>query len=237
MTKISAKNVSFALTKCINPEKAIFFPKFFRTKKGEYGEEDLFIGVTVPDTREVAKKFKTLQLSEVEKLLQSKIHEERLVALFILIHQFEKGDERTKDKIYRFYLLNKAYVNNWDLVDASAYKIVGAHLIDRDKHILYKMAKSRLLWDRRIAIVSTFTFIKAGKLNDTFKIAKLLLDDNEDLIRKAVGWMLREAGKKDVEMLKQFLKIHYKNMPRTMLRYAIEKFPQNLRLKYLQGKI
>lgn len=237
MTNLSVKNAVSELSKYANSDKALIYQRFFKTNKGEYGEGDKFIGVSVPVVRSVASNSKGLTLFEIEKLLKSKIHEHRLTALIILTIQFEKSDQKAKQKIYRFYLRNRRFINNWDLVDASSYKIVGKYLQSRNKEILYKLAKSKSLWDRRIAIVSTLAFIKDEQHEDTFAISKLLLNDKEDLIHKAVGWMLREAGKKDVAALEGFLAKHYSIMPRTALRYAIEKFPKERRQKYLRGEI
>lgn len=237
MDKDTAQKASQELRKYSSAKKAEFLPSFFKTGKGEYGEGDIFIGVTVPNCRLVAKKFSALSFTEVEKLLKSRFHEERLTALFILVNKFQKGDISEREKIFRFYSLNREFVNNWDLVDASVYKIVGDYLLDKDRKFLYLLAKSTSLWERRMAIVATYAFIKEGQLDDTFKISKMLLKDKEDLIHKAVGWMLREAGKRDQSKLKEFLNAHYNNMPRTSLRYAIEKFPEMLRQSYLKGTI
>lgn len=212
--------------------------RFFKTGKGEYGEGDIFLGVSVPDTRTIARKFGNIELHEAEKLIHSKIHEERLCGLLILVEKFQKADEKGKKEIYDFYMKNMAGVNNWDLVDLTADKIVGEYLFGKDKKILYELAKSENVWGRRIAIVSTFAFIKKGKHKDTFNISEILLRDKHDLIQKAVGWMLREVGKRignGVE--EQFLKKYYKEMPRTMLRYAIERFSEKKRRAYIQGII
>ena len=235
---MSAQDVSLALKQLINKEKSAFLPKFFKTGKGEYGEHDLFIGVVVPDTRKVAKQFKDLQLTEVLKLLQSKIHEERLCALFILVQQFEKGNEKRKQEIYELYSKSTKYVNNWDLVDSSASKIIGSYLINKDWQVLKKLALSTDIWQKRIAIIATWAFIYQKDEKPTFVIAEILLADKHDLIHKAVGWMLREVGEKiSIEKEEQFLKKHYKIMPRTMLRYAIEKFPNELKHQYMIGII
>ena len=218
-------------------EKSKIYAKFFKTGKGEYGEGDIFLGLTVPEQRILARKYTNLVLDDVKKLLESKYHEHRLMGLFILVYKYEKSNEKEKAGIKDFYLENKHKGNNWDLVDCIADKILGKHLIDKDKKVLYELAKSESIWDRRIAIISTFEFIKNGKFEDTLKISKILLKDEHDLIHKAVGWMLREIGKRDLETLEKFLKRHYKKMPRTMLRYAIEKFPEIKRKKYLAGKI
>jgi 3-methyladenine DNA glycosylase AlkD len=210
---------------------------FFKTGKGEYGEGDVFAGLKVPTQRKVAREFKDLSLADLKELLHSKIHEERLISLLILVNNYERGDEKEKKSIYTFYIKNRMGINNWDLVDLSAPKIVGKYLFDKDKSILFKFASSKNLWERRIAILSTYEFIRNHQYDTTLKIAKILLEDEHDLIHKAVGWMLREIGKKDLKVEEIFLKKHYKKMPRTMLRYAIEKFPEIKRKKYLQGKI
>ena len=210
---------------------------FFKTGKGEYGEGDVFAGLKVPTQRKIAREFKDLSLADLKELLRSKIHEERLISLLILVNNYERGDEKEKKSIYTFYIKNRMGINNWDLVDLSAPKIVGKYLFDKDKSILFKFASSKNLWERRIAILSTYEFIRNHQYDTTLKIAKILLEDEHDLIHKAVGWMLREIGKKDLKVEEIFLKKHYKKMPRTMLRYAIEKFPEIKRKKYLQGKI
>jgi 3-methyladenine DNA glycosylase AlkD len=219
-----------------NPEKIPLYQSFFKTGKGEYAEGDIFIGLTVPNTRKIAIKYKDLPLKTVEELMKSKIHEERLCALLILVHIFKTNPEK-REEIYNFYLKNTKYINNWDLVDLSAPNIPGNYLFDKDKSILYKLVKSQNLWERRISILSTFAFIKNNEFTDSLKLAEILLHDKHDLIHKAVGWMLREIGKRDLKVLETFLQKHYKYMPRTMLRYSIEKFPENKRKKYLLGKI
>jgi len=224
-----------------NKEKAKLLQGFFKTGQGEYGEGDIFLGVVVPETRKTAIKFKSLPLNDIEELLKSKIHEERLCALLLLVHNYELADkinnEKTKQEIYNFYLKSTKYINNWDLVDLSCHKIVGDFLKDKDKSILYHLAKSDNLWERRIAIISTAKFIQNHQFNDTIKLAEILLKDKHDLIHKAVGWMLREIGKRDIKPLLDFLNKHYKAMPRTMLRYSIEKLPEKLRKQYLNGEI
>lgn len=208
-----------------NAEKAEHSKRFFRTGKGEYGEGDTFLGITVPEQRKVAKKFfKDTPLNEMEQLLHSEFHEHRLTALFILTYAYEKGEEDVKEEIYDLYLRNTKYVNNWDLVDSSAHKIVGAWLKDKDRTLLYEFAKSNDLWERRIAMIATYAYIKEGELDDALLIAEILVNDSHDLIQKAVGWMLREIGKIDQSAEENFLKKYYKTMPRTMLRYAIERF-------------
>jgi len=210
---------------------------FFKTAKGEYGEGDIFAGITVPVQRKIAKEFLNLNFNELKDLLNSKVHEERLIALLILVEKYEKGEEIEKDKIFGFYIDNRKGINNWDLVDLSAPKIIGHFLLNKDKKMLYEFAKSDILWDRRIAILATYTFIKSGSFSDALKISDILLNDKHDLIHKAVGWMLREVGKKDLTVEEKFLRTRYNKMPRTMLRYAIEKFPETKRKKYLEGKI
>ena len=220
-----------------NKEQAVNLQRFFKTGKGEYGEGDIFYGIKVPLQRAIAKKHRDLSLSELQELLNSPIHEERLVSLLILADQYGKGDEKMKEKIFYFYLKNTLKINNWDLVDLSAPKIVGAHLVDRDKSILFKFAGSSNLWEKRIAILSTMFFIKNLHFETTLNISEILLKDRHDLIHKGVGWMLREVGNKDLAVEEKFLKKYYRQMPRTMLRYAIEKFPETKRKAYLQGNI
>ena len=210
---------------------------FFKTGKGDYGEGDVFIGLKVPTQRKLAKEFKDLSLTDIKQLLSSSVHEERLISLFILIGKYQKAEEKGKKEIFNLYLKNRKGVNNWDLVDISAPKIIGGYLLEKDKSILFKFAVSKNLWDRRIAILSTQEFIKNNNYKPTLQIAKMLIKDKHDLIHKAVGWMLREIGKKEIAVEENFLRVHYKEMPRTMLRYAIEKFPETKRKKYLQGKI
>ncbi len=209
---------------------------FFKTGKGEYGEGDKFVGISMPHARTIAKKYLDLSIKEVEQLLHSKIHEQRMIALLIWTYQFEKADDKTKEKIYNVYLRNKKWINNWDLVDVTTPKIVGEYLIDKDRSILYKLAKSSNLWEKRISILATFAFIYNGESNDTLKIAEILLNDDHDLIHKAVGWMLREVGKRvSLREEEKFLKKYYKKMPRTMLRYAIERF-SSLKKKFYMKK-
>jgi len=223
------------LQKYANPEKAKLLSRFFKTGKGEYGEGDVFIGVIVPHQRLVAKKYKTADLKTIEKLLHSKIHEHRLTALLILIYQLKKVDEAKKKNFFDFYLKNTAFINNWDLVDLSCRDIIGEYLLDKDRKILYKLARSKDLWERRISIISTFAFIRKNQLQDTLRVSKILLKDKHDLIHKAVGWALRELGKKDEKLLEDFLNENIKSMPRTMLRYAIEKFNEKKRLSFLKS--
>jgi 3-methyladenine DNA glycosylase AlkD len=222
-----------------NPEKAAFFLRFFKTGPGDYGEGDLFLGITVPDCRTIARAYKDLPLKEVISLLHSKWHEERLVALMIMVLAFQRADETYQRKIYQQYLANTNYINNWDLVDLSSRDIVGKYLYEHPKEIatLDELADSKLLWDRRISIISTFYFLQKGDPAPTLRIAEKLLSDKHDLIQKAVGWMLREMGKRvDQQLLLDFIAQNYSNMPRTTLRYAIEKFSPDKRRKLLAGQ-
>lgn len=212
------------LAKTQDPRKAKVYQRYFKTGKGEYGEGDIFLGITVPQERQVAKKYTDLTLGEIQKLLSAKIHEYRAVALIILVEKYRKADSRDQKKIFEFYLKNTKYVNNWDLVDGSAEYIIGVYLADKDRTVIYKLARSKNLWERRIAMLSTFHFIKNRQFEDSLMIAEILLDDTHDLIHKAVGWLLREIGKRDLMVEEKFLQKHYKIMPRTMLRYAIERF-------------
>lgn len=220
-------------------EKAAFLPKFFQAYPGGYGAGDEFIGVSVPNQRKVAKKYyKQVPLDIVEQLLHEPVHEYRLTALFILVYKYEKlTTEPERKAIVDLYMANTAYINNWDLVDSSADKILGAYLLDKEKDILYKFANSNDLWKQRIAVIATFHFIKHNRYNDTLKMAVILLTHKHDLIHKAVGWMLREIGNRDFEVEFNFLKVYYKQMPRTMLRYAIEKFEEVLRQQFLKGLV
>jgi 3-methyladenine DNA glycosylase AlkD len=220
-----------------SPEKAKILSRFFKTGPGEYGEGDIFLGIQVPMLRRVAKEYQDVSLKEAEKLLHSSIHEERLVALLILISLFSKGTETHREEIYGLYLKSTAFINNWDLVDLSAPQIVGAHLSGREKGPLHRLAKSASLWERRISILATFYFIRENRFEETLHISKMLLADPEALIHKAVGWMLREVGKRHAVALENFLSEHYERMPRTMLRYAIERFPKSKRGQYLRGEI
>ena len=220
-----------------NPEIAKHSQRFFKTAEGEYGFGDKFLGIRVPVIRQAVKKFKAVSLSTVEKLLKSEFHEVRLYALLFLVFRFSKPRSDEQDEIYHLYLRNIRYVNNWDLVDSSAHHIIGAYLENRDRPVLYDLSQSDSLWERRIAIMSTFYFTKKCQFSDTLHISEQLLSDREDLIHKAVGWMLREVGKRNLAIEVDFLKVHYQKMPRTMLRYAIEKFSKVERQKYLSGKV
>ena len=220
-----------------DPAIAEHSQRFFKTGKGEYGEGDRFLGIRVPVIRRQVKTCQGASLLDVEKLLKSRFHEERLMALLLLVHKFKRGDEKDRAAIYHLYLDRTQYINNWDLVDCSAPTIVGGYLEDRNRRILHKLAKSVSLWERRIAIMATYQFIRNKDFDDTLALSAKLLTDQEDLIHKAMGWMLREVGNRDQKVEKAFLNTHYKNMPRTMLRYAIEKFPQATRKRYLEGRI
>ncbi|MCK9425014.1 MAG: DNA alkylation repair protein [Ignavibacteriaceae bacterium] len=234
---MSLNELQKVIRQSANKQHAIILQRFFKTGSGEYGEGDIFHGIKVPVQRTIANQFHHLPLNDLHILLRSKYHEERLIALLILVLKFKHADESVREKLFNFYLKNSDRINNWDLVDLSADKIVGAYLIDKDKSHLFKLAKSSDLWERRISVISTFYFIKNGIFEITFQIAEILLNDKHDLIHKAVGWMLREIGKRDLEPEEEFLKLHYKKMPRTMLRYAIEKFPEAKRQAYLKGTI
>ncbi len=218
-----------------NPEKARVLQRFFKTGKGEYAEGDIFLGLIVPIQRKVAQQFRTLSLNDVAQLLQSQIHEHRLIALFILIDQFKKGDSANRKDIFDCYMQNIQHINNWDLVDLSAPSIVGEYLTDKDITTLYTFAKSRNLWKKRIAMVALFADIKKQRFDRALSVVEILVHDKHDLIHKAVGWMLREIGKRGgMKEEEEFLKKYKSTMPRTMLRYAIERFPEKLRQQYLQ---
>ena len=225
-----------ALMALANPVKADFLAGFFKTGKGEYGEGDQFLGITVPAVRGVAMQFRSLPLKECEVLLQSKYNDVRLLALIILVRHYERGDESVREAIFQIYLKHRQFVNNWNLVDSSAAQVVGAHLLNRNRKLLYELVTSKSLWDRRIAVISTFAFIRKNDFTDIFKLSEQLLEDRHDLMHKACGWMLREVGKRDESALKGFLKRFHQRMPRTMLRYAIERFSPAVRKAYLAGK-
>jgi 3-methyladenine DNA glycosylase AlkD len=211
--------------------------RFFKTNDGQYGEGDRFIGVRVPVLRQLCRDCRGASLAQIQRLLRSRVHEERALALLLLVDAFSRADDRGRRAIYDFYLSNTRFINNWDLVDASAEHIVGAWLRERSRTPLTRLARSASLWERRIAIVGTYHFIKRGEVEETFRIADLLLGDPHDLIHKATGWMLREAGKRDPRAERAFLKDRYRTMPRTMLRYAIERFPEAERRRYLEGRV
>ncbi len=214
-----------------NPKKARVMQGFFKTGTGQYGEGDVFLGVTVPESRQVEKRHSGAGMDTVKELLYSKIHEERVVALLMLVQKYP-GDPKG---VAKFYLDNLGQVNNWDLVDLTAPKILGPFLAESDRSLLYRLARSKMLWERRVAVIATYHFIRAGDFADALKISEILLRDKHDLMHKAVGWMLREIGKRDMKSEEAFLKMHYKKMPRTMLRYAIERFPEKKRQGYLKG--
>ena len=218
-------------------EHAAHAQRYFKTGKGEYGEGDKFLGLRVPVVRKFVREYRHISLEDTITLLKSPYHEVRLLALLILVEKFSRTDVTTeKTTIYRIYLSHTQYINNWDLVDSSAHKIVGAHLFSKNRKPIYRLARSKNLWERRIGVMATFWFINERDFTDSLALAELLLDDKEDLIHKAVGWMLREVGNRDRGIEERFLTKHYKLMPRTMLRYAIEKFPKSVRLAYLHGK-
>jgi 3-methyladenine DNA glycosylase AlkD len=220
-----------------NKRKARDLERFFKCGKGEYGEGDVFLGIMVPDQRKIAKKhYKEASLDDVQKLLKNKYHECRLTALLILVHKFEKANKKEQKRMYNFYLKNLRYINNWDLVDVTTPKIVGVYILENPekKGTLLALAQSQNLWKRRVAILATFAFIKNERYDEALRIAKILVDDEHDLIHKSVGWMLREVGNRNRRVEEKFLKKHYKTMPRTMLRYAIEKFPERKRQYYMK---
>ena len=234
---MTAVGVEATLAGLRDPKKADFYPRFFRTGKGEYGEGDRFVGVVVTNQRKIARRFRALILSELAKLLHSPMHEHRLTALFTLVDQFQRADAAGRRRVAEFYLEHLDRVNNWDLVDASAHKILGPHLRERDRGLLDELAGSGHLWRQRIAIIATYAYIRAGDFGDTLRIADKLITHNHDLTHKAVGWMLREVGKRDLTILEEFLGPRYRRMPRRMLRYAIEKLEPARRKSYLTGKV
>lgn len=218
-----------------NPEHAMNLQRFFKTGPGDYGEGDIFLGIKIPNLRQAIKKFKDISFDDILIVLSSKYHEERMLALFLLVEKYKKANDKDKKTIVNIYLKNTKYINNWDLVDLSAHHILGAYLFDKEKDILFKFAKSNNLWKKRIAIITTFYFLRRGEFGPTFQIAEILMNDKHDLIHKGVGWMLREVGNRDIGAEEEFLLCFYKQMPRTMLRYAIEKFPEEKRQAYLKG--
>ncbi len=231
---MSLQRIRQALQQAAKPGKKEILQKFFKTGLGEYAEGDIFLGVMVPDTRKIAKRFLDIAEKDLGSLLKSRIHEERLLALLILVERFGKATFEGQQKIIKFYLMRLKYVNNWDLVDLTAPRLVGKFLLDKDRSMIYNLAHSKNLWERRIAMVATYEFIRRNDFKDALKIAKILMNDRHDLMHKAVGWMLREIGKKDENALRQFLKKNKINMPRTTLRYAIERFPEKERREWLQ---
>jgi len=232
---MSLKSLRAEFRKLAQPGDVPNLNRFFKTGAGEYGEGDKFLGIRVPETRKAVKKFRDESLRTATSLLTSPYHEERLLAALMLVDRYERGDDEMRARVYDTYMSHRAGLNNWDIIDSSAHKIVGPWLQDRDRKPIYDLAKSRSLWDRRIAIISTYYYIRQADFSDTLKLAAQLHDDTEDLIHKAVGWMLREVGNRDRKVEERFLATHYKKMPRTMLRYAIEKFPERQRKAYLNG--
>ena len=233
----TATEIRACLRSLADPSIAEHSQRFFKTGKGEYGEGDRFLGIRVPVIRKQVRKHRALSTDETMLLLKSPFHEERLFAVLMLVDKFAQADEPARKEIYDLYLANSSYVNNWDLVDSSASQIVGQFLYDKDRQQLSVLAQSDNIWHRRIAIMATFHFIRQNDFTDTLRLATLLLEDKEDLIHKAVGWMLREVGKRDMSVAEVFLRKHYKKMERTMLRYAIEKFDSDKSVSYLQGRI
>lgn len=223
------------LRKYSDKKRALVLQGYFKTGPDEYAQGDVFLGITVPALRILAKRYQSLELAETLLLLKSPIHEERFLSLLILILKYRQADLSGKEKIYKAYLSHSKYINNWDLVDVTAKHIVGDFLKNKDRTPLYKLAQSGYLWEKRIAILSTFHYIANNDFSDSLRIAKILIADSHDLIHKAVGWMLREVGKRDQDCEERFLKKYYRNMPRTMLRYAVERFPETKRQAYLKG--
>ena len=234
---MSFQQIRKQLNALADASRAEISQRFFKTGRGDYEEGDQFLGIRVPVLRKLARKNRDLAVSEVKRLLRSPFHEERLLALLILVLQYQRGTEATRKSIYQLYLDHTRHINNWDLVDSSAEHIVGAYLQDKNKSPLSKLSRSKNLWERRIAMISTFHFIKRNEFTEALGISEMLLSDREDLIHKAVGWMLREIGKRHLSTEEGFLRQHYRRMPRTMLRYAIEKFPEGKRRRYLKGTL
>ena len=237
MAVLNAAAIEARLTELGKPADAAFLQGFFRTGPGEYGEGDRFLGIRVPVLRGLVREYRGLPLDDAAELLRSPWHEARLLALLLLVDAYARGTAEARDSIYRLYRDSTAYVNNWDLVDTSAPHIVGAHLEAGDRSELERLARSQSLWERRIAILATQHYIRRGEFETTLRIAELLVDDRHDLIHKAVGWMLREVGNRDRAAEEAFLRRHHRNMPRTMLRYAIEKFPPDERQRWLRGEM
>ena len=233
---MSLQEIKQKLQELADAGKAAHHQKFFKTGKGQYGEGDIFLGVKIPQLRKLAAEFKTLPIRDCETLLQAPIHEERMLALFLLIRHFKKGDPDTKTLIYNMYMDNTQYINNWDLVDSSALHIVGAYIEDRDQSVLIQMARDGHLWQQRIAVIATFKYIKTSNFDTALQVIEILVNHPHDLIHKATGWMLREIGKRDLKTEEDFLDRYAPTMPRTMLRYAIEKFPPEKRKHYLEKK-
>lgn len=234
---MSVAEITAYLHSLADPERARHAQRYFKTRPGEYGEGDLFLGLRVPIVRQAVRKYSNASLQTATKLLKSEYHEIRLFALLLLVVRFGKANPAEQETIYHLYLKHTRHINNWDLVDSSAPYIVGGYLYDKDRSILYQLVESKSLWERRIAVLATFWFIRDGQFDDALRIAETLLADPEDLIHKAVGWMLREIGKRDKASETAFLKTHHKDMPRTMLRYAIERFSPAERQRYLKGTV
>lgn len=230
----TTEQICSELESYIDPVKREYLPKFFKTGKGQYGEGDCFLGVVVPNTRRVAKHHREASIEVVETLLQSPWHEHRLCGLLILVERFKKCGEEERKRIYDFYLAHTGRINNWDLVDLSAPYIVGEYLKEKPADDLYRLAESELLWEQRIAVVATYTLIKNDRFTEILALAGHFLTTRHDLMQKAVGWMLREVGKRDKSVLVAFLEAHCRTMPRTMLRYSIEKFPQEERQEFMR---
>jgi len=232
---MSLHKIKNELKRIANPAHTRVLQRFFKTGKGEYGEGDLFRGIKIPVLRKLVKNYQDVPLAGVQELLTSKFHEDRMLALLFLMAHYAKTDDAGRKHLYNMYLRNTRYINNWDLVDVSAHHIAGHYLMDKSREPLYRLARSEMLWERRIAIIATFHYIRQNRFDDTLRIAGMLISDHHDLIQKAVGWMLREVGKRDLRAEEQFLKTNYRQMPRTMLRYAIERFPEAKRREYLEG--
>jgi len=235
-TSLTLTDLKRELTRASDADRALNLRWFFKTGKGEYGEGDQFCGITVPVQRKIARRYTHLRRSDIRKLLRSPVHEHRFTALRILVLQYEQADAAARNEIFDFYLPTQGASINWDLVDTSAPYIIGVHLLSRSRRILYRLAKSSALWERRIAMVSTMAFIAQGELQDTFAIARILLGDKQDLIHKAIGWMLRETGKRSRPALLEFIRVNYSRLPRTALRYAIERLPESQRKRALRGE-
>ena len=237
LPELTSRAIQTQLAILANPKIAEHSQRFFKTGPGEYGEGDLFRGIRVPELRRVARAFKNITLRETFVLLKSAYHEDRFVALCLMVQHYDRGDSARRATVYEAYLSHAQWINSWDLVDTSAHKIVGRHLWEQDRAPLFDLAASSDLWERRIAVIATLFFIKKGDLGTTFALAERLLNDPHDLMHKAVGWMLREAGKMDFDAQDAFMRKHYPVMPRTMLRYAIERFPEPLRKAYIRGEV
>jgi 3-methyladenine DNA glycosylase AlkD len=235
MPQGSAQEARDALLQLRDPEKAQFLTGYFKTGKGQYGEGDVFLGIAVPAVRQIARQFRTMSIADCEALLQSEFNELRLLALLVMVSQFTRGSTEVQHMVFEAFVRQRQRINNWNLVDSSAPYIAGPYLLHRDRAVLDVWVQSPVLWERRIAVLSTFAFIRAGDPSDTMRLCALLLSDPQDLIHKACGWMLRDIGKRDMQALEMFLNQHAAAMPRTMLRYAIEKMPQYQRLDYLSA--